>query len=213
MPNRVELKILRTTLVFSVTASIVLVFYIWRAPPLAVRHQAAERRDAAPRHNHVFAVESSRIIPTAVDIGAPDHDTSSNVLQRHEIWTSKARRRLYATTTPPRPAHTAIEGNPQKAWLRYDASQTKQVQVELPTTTASDVSSRHLCACAPYASNVTVLGRRLERCTPVSNSPLTSSGFTQDDVYITIKTTQSNHGTRLVPLLITWLQTVHPEQV
>lgn len=73
--------------------------------------------------------------------------------------------------------------------------------------------SSWLCAPTPYAPNVTVLGRVLEKCMPTSPSTSTTGGFSQDDIYITIKTTQKNHNTRLSPILLTWLQTVKPDQV
>lgn len=68
------------------------------------------------------------------------------------------------------------------------------------------------CTPTPYASNIKVLGRGLEKCLPSVSESVTAA-LTPDDVYITIKTTQTNHDTRLSPLLLTWLQTVQPEQV
>ena len=56
--------------------------------------------------------------------------------------------------------------------------------------------------CVQTEGNVSLLGKQLERC-----------AFTADDVFITIKTTQRNHKSRVLILLLTWLQTVRPEQV
>ena len=56
--------------------------------------------------------------------------------------------------------------------------------------------------CRPVRVAISVLGRRPERC-------ITG----EDDVYISIKTTRRNHKTRLPILLLTWLQSVRPEQV
>lgn len=57
--------------------------------------------------------------------------------------------------------------------------------------------------CRPVrVAGISVLGRRPERC-------LTG----EDDVYISIKTTRGNHKTRLPILILTWLQSVRPEQV
>ena len=56
--------------------------------------------------------------------------------------------------------------------------------------------------CVQTEANVSLLGKRLERC-----------AFAADDVFITIKTTQRNHESRVLVLLLTWLQTVRPEQV
>ena len=56
--------------------------------------------------------------------------------------------------------------------------------------------------CRPVRVPISVLGRRPERC-------LTG----EDDIYISIKTTRGNHKTRLPILILTWLQTVRPEQV
>ena len=57
--------------------------------------------------------------------------------------------------------------------------------------------------CTPIGENVSVLGKQPERCT--------TSGA--DDIYISIKTTQRYHKTRVLMLILTWLQTVKPEQV
>ena len=57
--------------------------------------------------------------------------------------------------------------------------------------------------CTPVGGNVLLLGKRPERCT----TPGT------DDIYISIKTTRRYHKTRLSMLILTWLQTVKPEQV
>ena len=67
-------------------------------------------------------------------------------------------------------------------------------------------------------STVRVLGRQLERCLPEWRSPEgllneNSNNLSPDDIYITIKTTHKNHQTRMLPILLTWLQTVQPEQV
>ena len=56
--------------------------------------------------------------------------------------------------------------------------------------------------CVQTEANVSLLGKRLERC-----------DFAADDIFITIKTTQKNHKSRVLVLLLTWLQTVRPEQV
>lgn len=34
-----------------------------------------------------------------------------------------------------------------------------------------------------------------------------------EDIYVSIKTTQKYHTTRLPPVLFTWLQTINPQQV
>lgn len=34
-----------------------------------------------------------------------------------------------------------------------------------------------------------------------------------EDIFVSIKTTKKYHGTRLPPLVLTWLQTLQPEQV
>ena len=74
-------------------------------------------------------------------------------------------------------------------------------------------TARRLCAPTPYPPNVTVLGRVLEKCIPTSTSTSTPGGFTQDNIYVTVKTTQKNHNVRLRPILLTWLQTAQPDQV
>ena len=75
--------------------------------------------------------------------------------------------------------------------------------------------------CVPVSvsnSTVRVLGRQLERCLPEWRSPEgllseNSHNLSPNDIYITIKTTHKNHQTRMLPILLTWLQTVQPEQV
>ena len=67
-------------------------------------------------------------------------------------------------------------------------------------------------------STARVLGRKLERCLPEWRSPEgllneNSNNLSSDEIYITIKTTHKNHQTRMLPILLTWLQTVQPEQV
>ena len=79
------------------------------------------------------------------------------------------------------------------------------------TTHAQMLNTGDRWQCSPrgYYSNVSVLGKRLEKCTPGSLTPK----FAPEDIYITIKTTQKNHNARLLPILLTWLQTVQPDQV
>ena len=75
--------------------------------------------------------------------------------------------------------------------------------------------------CVPVggpSSTVRVLGRRLERCLQEWKSPEAllsenSNNLSPDEIYITVKTTHKNHQTRILPVLLTWLQTVQPEQV
>ena len=64
-------------------------------------------------------------------------------------------------------------------------------------------------------STVRLLGRQLEKCLADSESKpgAMTSNFSLENIYITIKTTQINHKTRILPILLTWLQTVDPEQV
>ena len=57
--------------------------------------------------------------------------------------------------------------------------------------------------CRPVGVPISVLGRRPERCV------LTG----EDDIYVSIKTTSINYETRLPIILLTWLQSVRPEQV
>ena len=69
------------------------------------------------------------------------------------------------------------------------------------------------CRPIPTGANLTLLG---ERCVPLQN--IEEEGHLADlspeEIFVSIKTTQKNHVTRLVPLLVTWLQIVpEPEQV
>lgn len=76
--------------------------------------------------------------------------------------------------------------------------------------------------CVPIggpSSTVMVLGRQVEKCLPELRQAQTAevqsqtSELSLDDVYITVKTTENNHKTRMLPILLTWLQTVEPNQV
>lgn len=65
---------------------------------------------------------------------------------------------------------------------------------------------RTATGCVRYV-NVMVNGKQLEKCIPA-----TLPG-TQRSIFFTIKTGQNYHKTRILTILLTWLQTVHPEQV
>ena len=101
---------------------------------------------------------------------------------------------------------------------------TNQEELEAGAYHAPSGSSRSAHAqkrCAPVGgpnSIVRVLGRQLEKCLPEWRSPeaLLSenlNNLSPDEIYITVKTTHKNHQTRMLPILLTWLQTVQPEQV
>ena len=86
-----------------------------------------------------------------------------------------------------------------------------------PSTSAHAQKQKEQCTpVGGHSSTVRVLGRQLERCRPKwrpAEAEALAANFSLDDIYITIKTTQKNHKTRMLPILLTWLQTVQPEQV
>lgn len=58
-------------------------------------------------------------------------------------------------------------------------------------------------------SNLTVLGRPLDKCATSEVANLAE----KEDIYVSVKTTSKNHVSRMLPVLLTWFQTLHPEQV
>ena len=82
-----------------------------------------------------------------------------------------------------------------------NSSSTQRVSGWLWPQLSTPVSRKTWCM--PVGGNISVLGKQPERCaTPEA-----------DDIYISIKTTQNYHKTRVPILILTWLQTVRPEQV
>ena len=58
-------------------------------------------------------------------------------------------------------------------------------------------------------SNLTVLGKTVDRCATLQAVRLAE----EEDIYVSIKTTSKNHVSRMLPVLLTWLQTLQPQQV
>ena len=58
-------------------------------------------------------------------------------------------------------------------------------------------------------SNLTVLGRPLDRCATLEVANLAQ----EEDIYVSVKTSYKNHVSRMLPVLLTWFQTLHPQQV
>ena len=58
-------------------------------------------------------------------------------------------------------------------------------------------------------SSLKVLGKSLDRCATSRAVKLAQ----EEDIYVSVKTTSRNHVSRMLPILLTWFQTLQPEQV
>lgn len=58
-------------------------------------------------------------------------------------------------------------------------------------------------------SNLAVLGKPLDNCATLEAVKLAE----EEDIYVSVKTASKNHVARMLPVLLTWLQTVKPQQV
>lgn len=210
MLNRVTSKLVRRCAIFALVGTVVLVIHVhvhswtWRAPP--VRSRAAVRQQNA----HAPDGEQYRLPQTSFPLDARksiysdhfhkfDRDAYGDVLHLNRI--SAMTDDMSLRQTPPT----------DSSHLQWQKSEDTLVHVHLV-----QMPSSPLCTPTPHASNLMVLGKRMEKCIPSLTSQSVASKseeFTQNDIYITIKTTQANHISRLRPLLLTWLQTVQPEQV
>lgn len=57
--------------------------------------------------------------------------------------------------------------------------------------------------------DIQVLGKKLDTCAASEAVRLAE----EEDIYFSIKTTARNHVSRMLPVLLTWLQAVNPKQV
>ena len=194
-----------------------LYLYIWTwrmARERLVYRRADTLWDLAVSHvpQETIPLDGERISTTPSTLLKGSDTTPSHALPSPDLATTRVGGLLQ-----PDPAHPH-----SKPWPRSERREAGLIKLEgdvfpRPPGENFDPSStaRWSCTPTPYAPNVTVLGRVLEKCMPTSPSTSTSTtgGFSQNDIYITIKTTQKNHNTRLRPILLTWLQTVQPDQV
>ena len=58
-------------------------------------------------------------------------------------------------------------------------------------------------------SNMKVLAKPLDRCATYKSVKMVE----EEDIYVSIKTTSRNHASRMLPVLLTWLQTLRPKRV
>ena len=58
-------------------------------------------------------------------------------------------------------------------------------------------------------SNLAVLGKPLDNCATSEAVKLAK----EEDIYVSVKTASKNHIARMLPVLLTWLQTLKPQQV
>ena len=58
-------------------------------------------------------------------------------------------------------------------------------------------------------SNLKVLGKPLDRCATSKAVKMVE----EEDIYVSVKTTYRNHVKRMLPVLLTWFQTLQPERV
>ena len=65
----------------------------------------------------------------------------------------------------------------------------------------------------PYScsavSNLKVLGKPLDRCATSKAVKMVE----EEDIYVSVKTTSRNHVRRVLPILLTWFQTLQPKRV
>ena len=177
-------------IVFIATASTVLYLCArspaWLSGPVAVDHAAPFQ---PPVRELLSKTASNSIVDHDLQIG----DKRASNLHK----SSAAARNLRSANPEPEP-----EVGTDHAPSMFTRSAHAQKQTE---------------QCVPvggHSSTVRVLGRQLEKCRPEWRSEkILTSNFSPDDIYITVKTTQKNHKTRMLPILLTWLQTVQPEQV
>ena len=191
MFNRTASKTLKL-LALIVTASTVVYFLLdrlqWLYPPMVVRE--FESVD-------VFRPPTLELHPLT--------DTGGVHVVKHDLQVSSARNPRSAREDHAPMPNTVHAGEPfAHAQIRTFESKGGSV---------SAVTGGQQCMPVSYASTVRVLGRRVEKCVPMWKPDILALDFSQDDIYITVKTTQKNHNTRMLPIVLTWLQTVQPEQV
>ena len=79
----------------------------------------------------------------------------------------------------------------------------QQTQTSIPTPQEPSL----VPSCS--ASTLTVLGKPLDRCATSQAMQLAE----EEDIYMSVKTASKNHASRMLPVLLTWLQTLQPKQV
>ena len=178
--------------VFIVTASTILYFYYapspaWLSGPVAANHAAPFQ---PPVRELLSKTASNSIVDLDLQIGDKPAYKSSAVA-----------RSLRSVNPEPEP-----EVEPEVGVDHAPSTFTRSAHAQKQNEQCVPVGG--------HSSTVRVLGRQLEKCRPEWRSEKTlTSNFSPDDIYITVKTTQKNHKTRILPILLTWLQTVEPEQV
>ena len=201
MFNRVIGKVLKSGAVFILSASVIICFYVWtwRAE---VERSHAHRRDTS----RYLAVP--RVFPETIPLVENIQQKSSSTARaQYKVSTTKEASPVSSRYNSD---HSGYEGGNRRDREVGLSGYGVVDDITLQSTTAKH--AKLSCIPTPYPSNVSILGRVLERCIPAP-SLSTPSGFSQDNIYITIKTTQKNHNTRIRPILLTWLQTVQPDQV
>ena len=73
-------------------------------------------------------------------------------------------------------------------------------------TTLNVTSVERSCS---EVSNLKVLGKPLDRCATSKAVKMAD----EEDFYVSVKTTTRNHVSRMLPLLLTWFQTLQPKRV
>ena len=89
-------------------------------------------------------------------------------------------------------------------WQKKSAA-PKPYSNPCPSPRPEPDSVRHSC----NVSNLTVLGKTVDRCATLQAMRLAE----KEDIYVSIKTVSVNHVSRMLPVLLTWLQTLQPQQV
>ena len=212
MLNRVITRIIKSAALIILITSAMLYLYIWTwrvARERLVYRRADTFRDLAVSQvpQTTIPLDGERISTTP-----PTLLHGSDTIRSHTLPSPNLATSCVGGSLQPDPAHPHSERSERRKEglikLEVEAFPRPPGENFDPSSTA-----RWSCTPTPYAPNVTVLGRVLEKCVPRPTSTSTTGRFSQDDIYITIKTTQKNHNTRLRPIVLTWLQTVQPDQV
>ena len=99
----------------------------------------------------------------------------------------------------PGEAATTITMAGQRTYIKETPSTTSNAQPVLPTNQTTPCRN----------PNLVVLGRSLDTCAASEAVKLAE----EEDLYVSIKTTSKNNSTRMLTVLLTWLQTMNPKQV
>lgn len=107
-------------------------------------------------------------------------------------------------TGVPTPAMSPPIADPRRGTSTGSSTTTAETQIQ----TQPDIhepATEHSC----NLSNLVVLGKPLDNCATLEGVKLAE----EEDIYVSVKTASKNHVSRMLPVLLTWLQSLKPEQV